>query len=444
MGIGPYLFAQDKLNRTEHAEGGMGERRGGGEWEEDRAERGECRALVGRAGRRRGGRWSCLLLLCCVCLALSQLLGLPLLVKALLTYHRAASAAATARARAREYAALPTSESREGGVLNRSYATMVYGHDSTSVCEALVLGSLLAELDPTTPRAALVSNLSSTGAAELSTLWKLHQLGAANEPSLHHRSKSPLWRLPYDRVFYLDADHVPILSGNLSARRKRFEFAWNTPHPLVAAWELPHPWLSSLRAHPLGADSSCFNAGALILSPNSSVADRMELAEGWMREAQARGESRGVKGQEATDAPQFARCPQGTDQPPANWAVRSFETLPLVQLTPLIPCALARGIEGGDTFHAFTGLTPLRLGQACEPHAVLSGKRRCEFPAELPSHRIFRLFGCAETFHQFGVAWWRQFRQLPRHSQEFCLGRHRPLEDLPHPTPRSRGKPGRR
>jgi len=173
--------------------------------------------------------------------------------------------------------------------------------------------------------------------------------------------------------------------------------------------------------HPHGMTTPCFNTGIMTLRPNSTTASRIERAELSMREAQDQGHTVGVRGQESTTAPQFARCPQGTDQPPLNLALNEFETMPLVQLTPLVPCMAANGLADGDTFHAFTGLTPLRMGSSCEPHGVLQGKTRCELPTDMETHGLYKAIGCADTVHAFGVAWWRQFQKLPRSTQDYCL-----------------------
>ncbi|KAL1500703.1 hypothetical protein AB1Y20_013350 [Prymnesium parvum] len=355
----------------------------------------------------------------CLCGCLLRAAGVHLLAGALLLYARAAAASAAARAAARAAAAAHR-PSAAAPRLNRSYATLVYGERRAAVCEALVLGAALDALDPAVPRTALVANLSAAARRHLSHRWRLVEGGAAGGA----RAKSALWRLPYEKVFYLDADHLPLTAGDLAARRARFDFAWRADAPLLAAWELPHPWLASLRARPLTASSRCFNGGALLLRPDEPTARRIAAAEALMRAADAAGFSSGPKGQEATDAPQFARCPQGSDQPPLNLAVQSFASLPLAQLSPLVPCALSPPLAAADTFHAFTGLTPLRLGEHCEAHAVLSGAKRCELPADTPTHKLFRAFGCADNLNSFAVEWWRLFRTLPRGAQDYCAPKH--------------------
>ena len=360
------------------------------------------------------------------------LAGLHLLARNLLLYLRAFSAASAAQKRAQEYAAAHHLSTPATTLKNTTYATLVYGQESTSVCEAIVLGSAIAELDPGKYRSAVVHNLSKVGHAELATMWTLFDLGGlqggGGESKAVRRSKSQLWRLPFGRVLFLDADHVPVLDGNLTSRRRRFEYLWRQDAELVAPWELPHPYLSSVRSHSQSGKTPCFNSGAMLLKPNAATARRIEHGENMMRQAQLKGYTVGERGQESTMAPEFARCPQGIDQPPLNWALPEFATLPLVQLSPITPCLAGGALAEGDTFHAFTGLSPLRLGSSCDMRAVLHGKARCEIPAHAAAHRVFRTFGCAKVMHEFGLMWWRQFRKLPKHTQDYCLQGQRNMQ----------------
>ena len=95
-----------------------------------------------------------------------------------------------------------------------SHATLVYGSGRAAVCNAAVLGSALKRLDPSRARVALVFQLPDEGRRHLSLdgLWALHEV--PRNRSAYSR-KNELWRLPFRRVWFWNADVLPLVDGEV-------------------------------------------------------------------------------------------------------------------------------------------------------------------------------------------------------------------------------------
>ena len=92
--------------------------------------------------------------------------------------------------------------------LNQSYATLVYG-DGEYACAAAVLVRALRELDEHRPITVVALNVSSATARLLEA--SATGTRVVHGPPLTHtsRRKMLLWSLPFDKVLFLDADHIP-------------------------------------------------------------------------------------------------------------------------------------------------------------------------------------------------------------------------------------------
>lgn len=198
-----------------------------------------------------------------------------------------------------------------------AYATLVYG-DGPLACAAAVLGRTLRQHDSSRARVAVVSRLSSKSRAilEHDGVWQVHE-AAPRVPkgsgSPRYRQalarKNELWRLPFDRVVYMDADTFLLAdpSNHPGLRSARLHNLWEAvrlddAHSQLAATPVrPSVYrnLSSL-AH------TCFNGGFLMLQPSAAAVHRLEGLDPHL--ARQRPEQRTGR-----------RCP-GFDQPLLNSA----------------------------------------------------------------------------------------------------------------------------
>ena len=193
----------------------------------------------------------------------------------------------------------------------------MYG-DGPLACAAAVLGRTLRQHDSSRARVAVVSRLSSKSRAilEHDGVWQVHEAA----PRLPKGSGSPryrqalarkneLWRLPFDRVVYMDADTFLLAdpSNHPGLRSARLHNLWEAvrlddAHSQLAATPVrPSVYrnLSSL-AH------TCFNGGFLMLQPSAAAVHRLEGLDPHL--ARQRPEQRTGR-----------RCP-GFDQPLLNSA----------------------------------------------------------------------------------------------------------------------------
>tara|TARA_B110001452_G_C15162661_1_gene404357 strand:- start:153 stop:1055 length:903 start_codon:yes stop_codon:yes gene_type:complete len=150
-----------------------------------------------------------------------------------------------------------------------TYATLIQNGDASAaawkyVCAAAVLGRQLRLLDPLRNRTVVVHpNLPEYLAAILEEdgLWRIHRAGP--RASFRHNRKATLWRLPFRRVFYLDADMQFQTDGPARIRVQRH---------LHRVWRLQLNSTIRLRAN----GGKCFNGGCLLLRPRLATADYMD------------------------------------------------------------------------------------------------------------------------------------------------------------------------
>ena len=155
--------------------------------------------------------------------------------------------------------------------LRETYATLIQNGDASAaawkyVCAAAVLGRQLRLLDPLRNRTAVVHpNLPDYLAAILEEdgLWRIHR--ASPHASFRHNRKATLWRLPFRRVFYMDADMQFQTDGPARIRVQRH---------LHRVWRLRLNSTIRLRAN--GRPPRCFNGGCLLLRPRLATADYMD------------------------------------------------------------------------------------------------------------------------------------------------------------------------
>lgn len=193
--------------------------------------------------------------------------------------------------------------------MRTAYVTLVYG-DTPVACAAAVLGLTLRRHDPERERVALVRDLSNRTRAILTrdNLWRLHEvqpppIGKRRRFTQMLMRKNELWRLPYERVLYIDAD--TFLLGDPPAtqqlRASRLHQLWSKYGDAQLAATGVRP---SLKSNTTGS-STCFNGGFLMLRPDAVVAARLDGmdAQAAMRRAEPGGR----------------KCP-GLDQPVLNRA----------------------------------------------------------------------------------------------------------------------------
>ena len=158
---------------------------------------------------------------------------------------------------------------------NETYAVLAYGRGGGPPC--FVLGSVLKRVDPGRSRTALVYGVSDDARAALraggwavaeAASFKTHRIDgdAANDlgkATAWPGRKLDLWRLPYDKVLYLDADTMLV------------DHAGTLSKSLAGLWALP------LKKGEIGALSNgagCFNGGMLLLRPAASTFGAYEAA----------------------------------------------------------------------------------------------------------------------------------------------------------------------
>ena len=151
-----------------------------------------------------------------------------------------------------------------------TYAVLAYGLDHRAiVCNAATLGRALYLLDPSRSRTAIVGeNVSSEVRHHLTNgHWNLHEACCLNRMN----RKAELWRLAFKRVWYWDADTLPL----------------NMP---ISA--LQDAWSMHLGVHRVAAtheSAECFNSGTLLLEPNMTIASLIDDAAKDAQVGTARG-----------------------------------------------------------------------------------------------------------------------------------------------------------
>ena len=140
-----------------------------------------------------------------------------------------------------------------------TYAVLAYGLSNRAVvCNAATLGRALYLLDPSRPRTAIVGeNVSSEVRRHLTNgHWKLHEACCLNRMN----RKAELWRLPFKRVWYWDADTLPLDVSIAALQGVRSMHLGG--HRVAATHESPE----------------CFNSGTLLLEPNMTLAQLVDTA----------------------------------------------------------------------------------------------------------------------------------------------------------------------
>ena len=207
-----------------------------------------------------------------------------------------------------------------------AYATLVYG-DTSLACSAFVLGTVLRTVDPARPRIALIHQVSERVRSILSAAWTLHEGSPATtssrqlRPRRHQRGwrtkaarkarqarkagttdtksatrknerllrkatrKNELWRLPFSRVMYFDADAMVLPSTIGHDRGERLRALWRqseaaelsaTPARLGAQdiKDLDDCQAAFLRTNKLA--NTCFNTGLMVLRPSAATFARLD------------------------------------------------------------------------------------------------------------------------------------------------------------------------
>lgn len=281
-----------------------------------------------------------------------------------------------------------------------------------------------------------------------------------------------MWRLPYERVLFLDADHTPILAGQLEQRRRRFEAAWLLP------LSDPVQRIAGMGDGTGGnVETECVSGGLLLLRPNATDAQVLDayareaaeyerLVHGTPEASSSGGGSSGRKMKELRRA--FARCPGGHDMLPLNRHFKSFARIPLhifapnghvepAGARPWSQCAehnttseeASAMYASGDTFHSWNSqkVSPLhaRTEFACKGHSCSTPSRLAQCiaeaskagpPADAGGAQQARIrvgkpaqargafyASCAAVFAEYVRDWWRAFSTLPRETREACLAR---------------------
>jgi hypothetical protein len=107
---------------------------------------------------------------------------------------------------------------------SNAYATLVYNDDPEYVAGACVLAQTLLETQTAVPLVALVTEHTPGRARRrlVAAGWGLVDVAPLVDPQMpaahmwHYvMSKLELWRLPYDRVVYIDADAMVIGNATL-------------------------------------------------------------------------------------------------------------------------------------------------------------------------------------------------------------------------------------
>ena len=307
-----------------------------------------------------------------------------------------------------------------------AYATLVYG-DGPLACAAAILGHTLKLHDPRRARVALVRDISVRTRAilEHGDLWTLHEQSKSKPKRRYQGSpryrqqlqrKNELWKLPFERVLYMDADTfiLPDPSDLPGLRARRLDALWQsfplseTDALLAATGVRPNHYrnLSALA-------STCFNGGFLLLRPSAESVAKLEGIDPHA----ARHEAEASTGR---------RCP-GFDQPLLNaafpagtWSTitdANWRSLTHWMASPEQPstCGLRRRqklLRHADAYHFFHKVNPwenvhcalcVEAGMRCRPVVPVG----LECPVQALAQAI----------------WWREgiFGSLPRNATRACL-----------------------
>jgi len=146
------------------------------------------------------------------------------------------------------------------------YATAIQGVNPAFTCAAAALGTTLRNLDNTRRRVALVDNVSTSIVDTLVlTNWTVVRVEDVAGPEFEiarfyqpvYAVKLALFALPVQQLIYFDADHLPVLSANATAKLKAlWQLKGSSP---VAASETFDRQCNPRR---------CFNSGFMLIRPS--------------------------------------------------------------------------------------------------------------------------------------------------------------------------------
>ena len=324
--------------------------------------------------------------------------------------------------------------------LSETYATLIhYPEVRPSVCQAAVLGTALRRLDPKRQRVVVASSKAlaiSKQVLEQDGLWRVldRRELAANDSrtsqsrdtkaKLAHESgrKLPLFRLPYKRVLYLDADILPV-------RSLRHVWDRSSAGTLSATLNVP------TEAFDKRFGGRCFNGGVLLVEPSKRSADRLQAA---------------ILDQWQNRKFNFWNCPQGRDQPALNAAFSDWRALPLSVVLPVaglryVPSAVAQMslrvqgdgvtalsevpkrkvrdfLSSSDVYHAWGSTDPIslmRMGK-CTRRSVLEAPPHSTDACEIVRSDIHEPIASA-VHSEYAKWWWHFFGTLPNSTQQYCL-----------------------
>ncbi len=307
-----------------------------------------------------------------------------------------------------------------------------------------MLGSILAAGDSTTHRVVLVSNISATERQIIrSAGWKTHEIASVSpllsllysEDSerataeltrrIYGRPDAPiassslvgLWQriarkialfdLPYDRVMFFDADHVPLITMGTPANRTLLQL-----HKL---WRRREPVVAQRERKPLKTSVRCFNSGHILVYPSRErLHERGGFLDTFIRYAASMSPADPAElSGDGLYAKSKRRC-RGTDQPLLNcllpaWSEfghsweRSFREL-------MSNCEYLR--TKVDSFHFFHN-GPWLEDDACLERAIA----RRTVPCTKPRHDANGSIICP-LVPDF---WWGAFNRLSKQTRRACL-----------------------
>ena len=310
-----------------------------------------------------------------------------------------------------------------------AYATIVV-YDGPHACSAAALGRVLSAIDPSRRRAALVYNVSRKTRAVLTGdgLWELHIM---QPPFVLPQSvlwplrpplwgfQAQLWGLPFRRVLFFDADHLPLLDVK--------------PERLTHLWEHLKVPVKSIGALSEGPGShGCFNSGLMLLRPRPSTLAAIEL------EAERLKVNSSRMSYGARLAQLQSRCPTGwnLDQPllnsvfgPTMWVemkkywryANSYSVLSEGTCHVSTTAALA---EHFDSFHFMHPVRPWEQSNECALFGAGCAVRTSSVDADWSA----RAQNCT-VWGAIAAAWWLPFMRLTGKTRALCRPRVRPLDE---------------
>jgi hypothetical protein len=275
-----------------------------------------------------------------------------------------------------------------------AYASLLYGSnlsDLTSfACAAFVLGQALKVLDPLRPRVLVVDRSVPNWVRRIvvqNDTWTIFEVDPISDMTAR---KTPLFLLPYRRVFFMDGDILPIQGFGESAearqrRLRRLSALWKIRTALAG--------LHERKGELSEGDIGCFNSGLIVFHPNKSmvpvISEFAKMQAEWLRIPKS--ERNGLP---PVGSP-FRRCPFGHDQPPLNAAFKG-QWAPFVEEEGTVPGeaggskrilvvpekqsdSARRFYESHLFYHAWGGTSALKLGAACGPTQWATDE--CIFPS---------------------------------------------------------------